>query len=200
MGGYIYTHTQYTRSHNTADNWGLISVRAASNSGKIFCFKFWHEISCRLAPSLLFPAHADSFGWLPSTLRQTWGSTAEQRREEGSRASPLPHLPHRLLVGFGAGDGKASPPSHFHTERGRPGAAQEDSAAPRVDKWTLLSSSFCPIQWKERNLLRTNPKIPETGCTGKEVPQVQEALGCHTGRAKLRKGQNAKCTAKKTCN
>lgn len=76
---YIHTHTQYIRSHNTADNRGLISVWATTNSGKLLGFKFWHEIACQLSPSLLFPAQADSFGWLPSLLGQTWGSTAEQR-------------------------------------------------------------------------------------------------------------------------
>lgn len=131
MGGYIYTRTQYTHSHNTADNRGLISAGAASNSGEIFCFKFWHEIPCRLSPSLLFPAQADSFSWLPSTFRQTWGSKAEWRGGKREAEPPLsPNLPHGPLVGLGAGGRKANPPKHFHSERDRSGRAQEDFAAP----------------------------------------------------------------------
>ena len=135
MGGYIYTHTQYTCSHSTADNRGLICVGAAGNSGKTFCFKFWHEISCRPSPSLLFPAQADSFGWLPSTLRQTWGSTAEQRGGRREAEPPLsPTCPTGLWWGLGQAVEKRALPAIFTQKRGRSGRAQEDSAAPCDDQ------------------------------------------------------------------
>lgn len=116
MDGYLYTHTQYTGSNSTADSRGLISVGASSNSGKIFCFKFWREISCRLSPSLLFPVQADSLGWLPSTLWQTWETERRgKRRETGRPFSPI--CPTGLWWGLGQVMEKPALPAIF-TEKG----------------------------------------------------------------------------------
>lgn len=54
-------------------------------------------------------------------------------------------------------------------------------------------------KWKQRGLWRSmnTQKIPKTGSLGKVVPQLQEELGYHTGRAAEKKGES-KCLVQKT--
>lgn len=138
---YIHTHTQYIRSHNTADNWSLISVGAASNSGKLLYFKFWHETSCQLCPSLLFTAQADSFGCLPC-LGQP--GEAQLRKDTEPPLSPTG-------VWWGLGQVMQSKPSWSLSQR--EGADQE-----KLDLWctlwwgmktVFLSFSSPSTKWKD---------------------------------------------------
>lgn len=166
--------TQYCRQSGPLQ----ISVGATTNSSKLLCFKFWHEIACQLSPSLLFPAQADSFGWLLFLLGQTWGSTAEQRH----RICPIG-------VWWGLSQVMESKPSQSFSQR--EGQIRKNLGLWRILWWRMKTVflSFCPTKWKEKSLQRSmNAKIPKIGSPGKVVPQLQEELGHHRSHAAEKKG------------
>lgn len=88
----IYTHTQYTRSHNTARSLLAALVKySASNSGTKSPADFAHP--CYFQPRATVLA-----GCLPCSGEPGEAQLSRGRRE-GGRASPLPHLPHGAFGG-----------------------------------------------------------------------------------------------------